>query len=202
MALPQPVKYITPEEYLRIERAAEFKSEYFAGEMFAMAGGSPEHSLLKTNVIGELRSQLKGRPYTVYDSDLRVLISATGLFVYPDATVVCGPLETSDEQKDTVVNPTLVVEVMSDSTEVYDRTTKFDHYRRVPSLQDIVFVSQKTPIIERFSRGPDGVWFLVDAQGLEATLELPSIGVSLSLAEVYDKIEFHELPPRMRRLQP
>ncbi len=199
MGLPQPVKFITPEEYLRIERAAEFKSEYFAGEMFAMAGGSPGHSQLKTNVTTALNNQLKGRSCTVYDSDLRVLVSKTGLFVYPDATVVCGPLETFDG--DTATNPTLVVEVLSDSTEAYDRGTKFEHYRTIPSLREVVLVSQDHPIVERFTRGADGVWGLTDARGLEATIELPSIGVSLPLAEIYDKVEFPEFSPKLRRLQ-
>ena len=195
MAQPQPVKFITPEEYLRIERAAEFKSEYFAGEMFAMAGGSAKHSLLKANLVGELRSHLKGRVCTVYDSDLRVLISATGLFVYPDATVICDPLETFDG--DNATNPTLLVEVLSDSTENYDRTTKFDHYRKIPSLKEVLFVSQQQPIVERFSRADDGGWILTDARGLDATIELSSIGVSLPLAEIYDKVEFQPDPLRI-----
>lgn len=199
MAVPLPIKFLTPEEYLRIERVAEFKSEYFAGDMFAMAGGTVAHSLLKTNVTREIGNRLKGGTCTVYDSDLRVLISKTGLFVYPDATVVCGPLETHDEHKDTVVNPTLIVEVLSDSTEAYDRGTKFEHYRTIPSLRELVLVSQDHPIVERFTLGADGVWGLTDARGLEATIELLSIGVSLPLAEIYDKFEFPALPPKLRR---
>lgn len=197
MGLPQPAKSITPEEYLRLERAAEFKSEYFAGEMFAMAGGSARHSLHKANVVGELRSQLKGRPCKVYDSDLRVLVSATGLFTYPDATVVCGPLETHDG--DNATNPTLLVEVLSDATEKYDRTIKFDHYRKIPSLKEVVFVSQEQPIVERFSRDDDGSWKLTDARGLDASIELTSIGVSVPLLEIYDKVEFQ---PDQLRIRP
>ena len=151
MGLPQPIKFITPEEYLRIERAAEFKSEYFAGEMFAMPRGTPQHSLLRTSVIGELGSRLKGKSCRVYDSDLRVFVMETGRFMYPDASVVCGPLETYDGDCET--NPTLLVEVLSDSTEIHDRTTKFDHYRKIPSLREVLFVSQHQPIVERFSRG-------------------------------------------------
>ncbi len=196
MGLPQPVKFITPEEYLRIERAAEFKSEYFAGEMFAIARGSAKHSLLKANLVREIGNRLKGRICTVYDSDLRVLVSATGLFVYPDATVVCGPLETHDG--DNATNPTLLVEVLSDSTENYDRTTKFDHYRKIPSLREVLFVSQQQPIVERFSRDDDGGWKLTDARGLDATIELSSIGVSLPLSEIYDKVEFQPDPLRVR----
>ena len=196
MGLPQPVKFLTPDEYLRIERAADFKSEYFAGEMFAMAGGSPAHSLLKANVVGELRSQLKGRTCRVYDSDLRVLISATGLFTYPDATVICGPLETVDG--DTAINPMLLVEVLSDSTEMYDRTTKLDHYRKIPSLREVLLVSQHQPIIERYSQAADGGWNVNDARGLSSSLELPSLSISLSLAEIYANVEFPEHPPVMR----
>lgn len=196
MGVPQPFKFITPEEYLRIERAAEFKSEYFAGEMFAMAGGSARHSLLKANVVGELRSQLKGRPCKVYDSDLRVLVLATGLFTYPDATVVCEPLETHDG--DNATNPTLLVEVLSDSTENYDRTIKFDHYRKIPSLKEVLFVSQEQPIVELFSRDADGSWKLTDARGLDASIELSSIGVSVPLSEFYDKVEFQPDPLRIR----
>ena len=196
MGLPKPSKFLTPEEYLRIERTAEFKSEYFAGEMFAMASGSPTHSLLKTNVTTALSLRMRGRPCNVYDSDLRVLVSATGLFVYPDATVVCGPLETHDG--DTATNPTLLVEVLSDSTENYDRTTKFDHYRKIPSLKEVLFVSQQQPIVERFSRADDGGWILTDARGLDAVIELTSIGVSLPLAEIYDKVEFQPDPLRLR----
>lgn len=157
-----PPKFITPEEYLRIERAAEFKSEYFAGEMFAMTRGSPHHSRLRVNVISELGNRLKGSACRVYDHDLRVLISETGLFVYPDITVVCGPLETSDETGDTVTNPTLIVEC--------------------------------------FTRRPDGTWNLADARDLEASIELKSIGISLSLANLFDNVEFQSLPPRMRPL--
>lgn len=195
-----PPKFITPEEYLRIERAAEFKSEYFAGEMFAMTRGSPHHSRLRVNVISELGNRLKGSACRVYDHDLRVLISETGLFVYPDITVVCGPLETSDETGDTVTNPTLIVEVLSDATEAYDRGTKFTHYRKLASLRELLFVSHDQPIVECFTRRPDGTWNLADARGLEASIELKSIGISLSLANLFDNVEFQSLPPRIRPL--
>lgn len=196
MGLPQPSESITPDEYLRIERTAEFKSEYFAGEVFAMAGGSAMHSLLKTNVTTALSLRMRGRPCKVYDSDLRVLVSATGLFTYPDATVVCGTLETHDG--DNATNPTLLVEVLSNSTENYDRTIKFDHYRKIPSLKEVLFVSQEQPIVESFSRDEDGSWKLTDARGLDASIELTSIGVSVPLSEIYDKVEFPPDPLRIR----
>ena len=194
MGQPKRVAVHTPAEYLRIERAARVRSEYFAGEMFAMAGGSPRHSLIKTNQVGELRSVLKGRPCTAYDSDLRIRVAPTGLYTYPDASVICGPLEFDDEHRDTVLNPTLLAEVLSESTEAYDRGKKFDHYRQVPSLREYLLISQDTPKLERFARNADGTWTLTIVSGLDQSLELPSIGVTISLAEIYDKVDFAAPP--------
>jgi Uma2 family endonuclease len=190
MGLPQGVPRLSPQEYLARERAATYRSEYFDGEMFAMAGGSPQHSLIKVNVTGELRARLKGAPCTPYDSDLRVQVSATGLYTYPDASVICGPLEFEDEHRDTVLNPTVVVEVLSESTEAYDRGKKFGHYRQIPTLREYLLVSQDEPRIERFLRNDDGTWTLTEATGPEATLPLPSLGIEIALREVYDKVEF------------
>jgi Uma2 family endonuclease len=181
---------LTPAEYLRIERAAEYRSEYLAGEMFAMAGGSPRHSLIKTNLLRELSAALKRRPCTAYDSDLRIRVSATGLYTYPDASVICGELQFDDEHRDTVLNPTLLAEVLSDSSEAYDRGKNFDHYRQLPSLQEYLLVSQDNPRLERFARNADGTWTLTIKSGLDQSLELPAIGVTLSLAEVFDKVDF------------
>jgi Uma2 family endonuclease len=175
---------------LDIERAATYRSEYFDGEMFAMAGGSPRHSLIGANVIRELGNGLKGRPCAVYESNLRILISATGLYTYPDASVICGPLEFEDEHRDTVLNPTLLVEVLSGSTEAYDRGEKSAHYRRIPSLREYLLVSQKEPKIERFLRNDDGTWTLTEVEGMDAVLPLPSLGIAISLREVYDKVDF------------
>ncbi len=192
MGLPQRVAKMTPTEYLKIERAAEFRHEYINGEMFAMSGGSPQHSLIKMNVGGELRDKLKGRPCTAFDSDLRIQISATGVYTYPDISVVCGELEFDDDQHDTVLNPTLLVEVLSDSTEAYDRGKKFEHYRRIASLREYVLISQKSPIIERYLRNPDETWTLTAVIGLDASIHLPTIDVTLSLAEVYDRVAFDD----------
>lgn len=190
MGLPGRVRKLTPAEYLDIERAATYRSEYFDGEMFAMAGGSPRHSLIKVNLCGEIRTRLKGLPCTPYDSDLRILVSATGLYTYPDASVICGPLEYEDARRDTVLNPTLLVEVLSDSTEAYDRGKKFSHYRQIPALREYLLVSQEEAKIERFLRSDDGTWTLTEAAGLDATLPLPSLGIEISLREVYDKVDF------------
>ncbi len=189
MGLPQRIVVLTPAEYLGIERTATYRSEYLRGEMFAMAGGSPTHSRIKTNVLGELRSRLKGNPCAPYDSDLRVKCP-TGLYTYPDASVFCSELEFDDEQKDTVLNPTLLVEVLSKSTEAYDRGKKFDHYRTIPSLREYVLVSQEEPMIQRFLRNEDDTWTLSAVADLNQSVRLQSLGIELPLAEVYERVDF------------
>ena len=195
MSVPQEKPFITPEEYLRLEREAPYKSEYYAGEIFSMAGGSPAHSLITMRVGGELCSLLKGHRCTPYDSNLRIYFPNTGLYSYPDASVICGPLELADAHGDMVTNPTLIVEVLSDSTEAYDRGRKFAHYRTLPSFQEYVLVSQKEPLVEVFFRMADGTWQLTPARGRDGTVRLQSLGVELRLAEVYDRVEFPETVP-------
>jgi Uma2 family endonuclease len=182
--------FISPQEYLERERKAEFRSEYFHGEVFAMSGGSPRHSLIKTNLVAELRNKLKGRPCTAYDVDLRVKVEATGLYTYPDASVVCGALEFDDERRDTIVNPTLLAEVLSPSSEAYDRGRKFNNYRKVESLKEYLLVSQEFVKVELFSRNDDGTWNISDFDQLTDNVEIPSIGIAISLAEIYDKVDF------------
>lgn len=190
MGLPQRQPAITAVEYLRSERAAEFRSEYFAGEIFAMAGGSLRKSLIKTNVGGELRAALKGRPCIACDSDLRIKVAASGLYTYPDASVLCEPIEFEDEQRDTVLNPIVLVKVLSPSTEAYDRGKKFEHYRRIPSLREYLLVSQEAPHVEHFLRNDDRTWTLTEVMGLEATLTLPTLGIKILLSEIFDKVDF------------
>ena len=189
MGLPQRVAVHTPAEYLHLERAATYRSEYFRGEIFAMAGGSPQHSRIKTNVTSQLNSQLKGQPCTTYDSDLRIKCQ-TGLYTYPDASVICADLEFDDDQRDTVLNPTLLIEVLSKSTEAYDRGKKFDNYRSIPSLREYVLVSQDEPTIQRFLRNDDNTWTLTAVAGLDQTIPLRSIGIDLPLSEVYERVDF------------
>lgn len=183
-------------EYLEIERHAECKSEFFAGEVFAMAGGTLEHSLIATNFAAEVRALLRGHPCAPYNSDLRLKVEATGLFTYPDLSVVCGPVQFADAGRDTILNPTLIGEVLSDSTEAYDRGKKFENYRHIPSLQEYLLVSQKEPRIEQFLRQTDGNWLLREAAGRDARLELPSLNITLALAEVYARVEFGRAPLR------
>ncbi len=189
MGLPQRVAVLTPAEYLGIERTATSRSEYLRGEMFAMAGGSPTHSRIKTNVLGELRSRLKGNPRAPFDSDLRIKCP-TGLYTYPDASVICSELEYDDEQQDTVLNPTLLMEVLSKSSEAYDRGKKFDHYRTIPSLREYVLISQDEPMIQRFLRNDDDTWTLSAVADLNQSIRLQSLGIELPLAEVYERVDF------------
>jgi Uma2 family endonuclease len=185
-ALPR----ITPEEYLAIERAAEFRSEYYGGKMYAMAGASHGHVLIVLNLGAELRQALKGRPCEVYPIDMRLRVSPKGLFTYPDLMVVCGAPVFAGDRKDTVTNPVLIIEVLSKSTEAHDRGFKFAQYRTVESLQEYVLVSQTEPRIERFRRQPNNQWILNESVGMDAALSLESIDCQIPMAEIYDKVEF------------
>ena len=190
MSLPQRKTELTPEAYLAIERQAAYKSEYFNGEMFAMAGASPHHVLIVTNVASELRWQLKKRPCTVYSTDLRVKVSTTGLYTYPDVTVVCGQPQFDDEHQDTLLNPTLIVEVLSQSTKDYDRGEKFEQYRTLESLREYILIAQNRCHVEQFVRQPDNRWLLSESNQLEDIIELSSIGCHLALTEAYDTVEW------------
>ncbi|MCK6588750.1 MAG: Uma2 family endonuclease [Polyangiaceae bacterium] len=171
-------------EYLAQEQASETKHEFLSGEIFAMAGGTPEHARLSSRVIGALVAQLRGRPCEAFSSDLRVRVLATSLVTYPDVSVVCGRFEQDPEDANTLVNPVVLVEVLSDSSEAYDRGEKFAHYRRIPSLQEYVLISQRKPRIEVFRRNEDGTWMLFEAEA-SGSVKLASIGCELSVDEVY-----------------
>ena len=190
MSIPQRKAYLTPEEYLRIEREADFKSQYLAGEMFSMAGGKPNHSLISANVVGTLRALLRGHRCTAYESNLRVAVSPDGLYTYPDASVFCEPLTFVDDEGDTATNPTLLVEVLSKTSEAFDRGKKFELYRQIATFREYLLVSQTEPLIERFHRGADGRWVLTSVAGMPAVLRLESLEIDLPLAEVYEKVEF------------
>lgn len=184
---PETRPHLDPAIYLDLERRSEVRSEWLDGEVVAMTGGSREHNLIVGNLVGELRAQLKRRPCEVYPSDLRVRVPA-GLYTYPDVVVACGEPRFEDEHRDTLLNPTLLVEVLSRSTEAYDRGEKFERYRTLDSLAEYLLVSQTRPHVEQFLRQPDGRWLLAEATGLEATIDLPSIGCRLALAEVYERV--------------
>ncbi len=180
----------TPAEYLELERAAEVKSEFINGEIFQMSGASRRHNLIVTNIVRELSTQLRGRPCETYAGDMRVRVSDAGLYTYPDVVAVCGKPSLEDRHFDTLMNPTLIVEVISPSTEAYDRGRKFEFYRKLPSLREYLVVSQDAPHVDRFVVDDLGRWSLTDASGLEDSFELTSVGCSLRLADVFDRIEF------------
>jgi Uma2 family endonuclease len=187
-----PKHYLTPEEYLALERQAETKSEYFRGEVFAMAGASFAHTSISFNLLVSLAPQLKRGLCTARSSDLRVNVRATNFYAYPDIVVVCGQPQFEDRQRDTLVNPTVIFEILSHSTEGYDRGEKFAQYRMFESLTDYVLVSQYRPSAEHFTRQPDESWLLKAYAGLEAVLSIPSIGCELPLADIYDQVEWPE----------
>ncbi len=202
MTLAKPIHRLTEAEYLDLERNLEARNEFFDGEVFAMSGGTPLHSQIATSLARELGNKLKGRGCILYNSDLRLKVEATGLFTYPDLSVVCGPLQFAPGTDDTVVNPTLIIEVLSDSTEAYDRGKKFENYRQMPSLREYLLVGQKGPRIEQFVRQENEQWLLREAAGLDATLALPSLEIKISLAEVFGGVEFVPAPIRARTPPP
>lgn len=187
---PEPKKYYSPEEYLTIEREAGFKSEYYDGEIFAMAGASRMHNLICGNTFAAIHFQLKNRSCEAYTGDMRVRVSATGLYTYPDILALCETPRFDDEEKDTLLNPNMIIEVLSKSTESYDRGKKFAHYRTIPSLTEYVLISQNTFLAEQYIRQKDNKWLLSEYSDPGDTIELPSIDCILKLADVYEKVEF------------
>lgn len=178
--------YISPEEYLDRERAAETRSEWIDGEIREMVGGSHRHSTIAWNIAGELRRLLKGRPFSAHQSDMRVRIP-DGPYYYPDVTVAPDPPELEDDRKDTLLNPRLIFEVLSPSTEAIDQGTKLDNYRSISTLTDYLLVAQDTPRIDHYHRREDA-WRLEIIMEPAASLHLPEIGCELPLAEIYDRV--------------
>jgi Uma2 family endonuclease len=187
--MSRPVQtYITPEEYLALEREAEYKNEYFDGEIFAMVGASRKHNLITTNITRELSQQLKTKPCEVYSSDMRVRIPNANIYTYADVSVACGEPKFEDAELDTLLNPDLIVEVLSKSTASYDRRQKFAFYRTIESLTDYILVSQEALHVEHYTKQPDGRWLLSDFRSTEDVVKLDSLSCSLPLGEIYDKV--------------
>lgn len=186
----QAKTYIAPEEYLAYERGREDKHEYHDGEIFAMTGASRKHNLIAGNVFAELKRQLRDRPCETYISDMRVRIPAANIYTYPDVVVACGEPRFEDAEVDTLLNPVLLVEVLSKSTKAYDRIVKFNYYRTLESLTEYLLVSQDESHIAQHVRQLDGRWLLTDIRGLESKIELVSVPCLLVLRDVYDKVTF------------
>lgn len=184
--VPQP-KIHSPEEYLAIEREAEFKSEYLNGEIYALAGGSPKHSIITVNVTAIVALQLRGKPCMAFSNDMKVRTRGDALYAYPDLTVVYEEPVFHDRHQDVLLNPAVIIEVLSPPTEADDRGKKFAQYQRIESLTDYLLVAQEEPRIDHFVRQPGNRWLLTAVSGMEARLAIASIGCTLLLAEVYDK---------------
>jgi Uma2 family endonuclease len=190
----RPHARMTEQEYLAFERASDTKHEYLRGEVFAMAGASLEHAQIVSNTLIAAGRQLRP-PCRIVSNDLRVKISKTGLNTYPDIVVVCGRPQLADDQFDTLLNPTIIFEVLSPSTEAYDWGKKFGHYRTLESFREYVLIAQDAPLVEHFVRQEGGTWRFAAASGLEASLHLPTIDCTLALAEVYALVEWDEAAP-------
>jgi len=184
----QPRSRYTVPDYLALERTTEVRHEYLDGEVFAMGGASYLHTVVAANVARELGIQLKERPCRVSSADLRVKVSHSGLYTYPDIVVVCGPPQL-EQPGDTLLNPVVIIEVLSDSTEAYDRGKKFEHYRAIESLTDYLLVSQDRYQIERFARDAGGRWIYSVASGSAASMPIESIGCTLPVGEAFSKVD-------------
>lgn len=191
----QPKIRLTPEEYLRIERQARYKSGYFDGEVYAMTGASRRHNLICGNLYASIHAQLRRRPCEVYSSEMRVKVVQNGLYTYPDVVVVCGEPQFEDAHVDTLLNPLILIEVLSPSTEGYDRGAKAQYFRQIPSLTEYLLISQDKPHVEHYVRQADHHWLLSETDRLEDVVTMAAIGCQLALADLYEKLTFLEGQP-------
>jgi Uma2 family endonuclease len=184
----RPLLKMTEAEYLQWERQQTVRHEFWRGEILAQAGGTRRHSLVGTNILGEIRQQLKGHECQAHGSDMRVHIEATGYHAYPDVSVVCPPV--LGDADDEITNPVLVVEVLSPSTADFDRGGKFGHYRQIPSLKEYLVLWQDEARAEHHTRTDEGLWLLREVVGIDQSLRLKCLAQPLELRDVYDKVEF------------
>lgn len=190
MSTAQTMPRISPQMYLESERRAAFKSEYYDGHIYAMAGASEAHQSISANVIMEIGPALKKKGCKIYPSDMKVWIPLKRSFVYPDLSIACGTPKMHDEHRDVLENPIVVFEILSPSTELHERTLKFDGYCSIPELQHYLLISQETARVEVYTKNADELWVLARYTGLDQTLQLPAGDVAIPMASLYDKIEF------------
>lgn len=197
MGLPAKKHVYSIAEYLELERTSEVRHEFDNGEILAMSGGSLEQSVISANVIRELGNFLKGKPCRVADSNLRVRIPHEPRYMYPDALVFCGAAEfdAQDEKRHTIVNPRVIVEVLSPSTEAYDRGDKFADYRQIQSFEEYLLISQDKPNVESWLRQPDGAWSIVNYVGLESRAKVRCLGIEIPMSEIYAGVEWPIMEP-------
>jgi Uma2 family endonuclease len=199
----QPIPTLSEEDYLVYERASPIRHEYYRGRIYAMTGAKEPHNLIAGNTIATLHSQLRRKPCRVYPSDMRIKVLRTGLNTYPDVTIVCGQPQFTDAIHDTLTNPTIIVEILSASTERYDRGLKFENYRTIETLRDYLLIAQDHYHVEHYARQANGQWLLSEATQLENAIDLQSIECTLRLEDVYEKVELErdnedfprEIPP-------
>jgi Uma2 family endonuclease len=182
-----PSYYLSPEEYLAIERQAEYKSEYVDGVMYAMAGSSERHNLIAGNLITELNIQLRKAPCRIYPSDLKVRVPNSKRFFYPDVSVVCGETQFADDERDVVLNPILIIEVLSESTAAFDRGKKFQSYQQIESLQEYLLVAQDEYLVEHYLRQENGHWLYTKVSDLDRAIILPTLKCQLALSDINSK---------------
>ncbi|MBI4670732.1 MAG: Uma2 family endonuclease [Chloroflexi bacterium] len=194
----QPKLYLTPEEYLAVEETSRDKHEYWFGETYMMAGTSINHNQIVNNTFKAFDRKLEGQPCRVFTSDIRLRSLQDDVYTYPDVMVICGEIEIDPRQQDTVMNPQVIVEVWSDSTQDYDCGAKFKMYRKIPSLREYVMIDQAAPYIEHYRR--DGhFWVLETLEGMDAKLRLRSLDCEIDLAEIYRQVEWAEPKPKARK---
>ncbi len=184
----QPKQRLTSGDYLAWERQQEVRHEFFDGELYAMTGASREHNLVCLNIAASLHTQLRGQPCEVYNNDMRVKVSQTGIYTYPDIVAACVEPQFEDDEVDTLLNPVLIIEVLSNSTEQYDRGTKFRHYRTLPSLRDYLLVAQTECRVEHYLREAGSRWLLTEYPDLDDSIELTSVDCRLQVREIYERV--------------
>ncbi|HEY0546629.1 MAG TPA: Uma2 family endonuclease [Pyrinomonadaceae bacterium] len=185
------VTHVTPDEYLAAERLSQTRSEYLDGGVYPMTGAAANHTRIVSNITTELNMQLRGRRCDVFPLDMKVRLPDSRKFFYPDVTVICEELQYHDDRRDIITNPDLIIEVLSPSTEAFDRGAKFRAYQTIESLKEYVLVSQEKPLVEQYVRNGEGKWTYSAAEGLESSITLPSVECTLNLSAVYDKVDLN-----------
>lgn len=189
-AQPNKKSVMTPDEYLAFERNSEIRHEYFDGEIFAMVGASLNHNRINRNIIRRLENQLEGSPCEAFISDMRVKVDQLNKYTYPDIVIVCGDIKLEDEKFDALLNPTVIIEILSDSTEAYDRGTKFQHYRLIPSLQEYILVSQHSCLVEKYVRSDEEKWVYSSYENMQKAMSIESVKCELMISDIYYRVEF------------
>ena len=194
MTLSQEKLRMTPAEYLEFERTSEIKHEYFDGEVFAMAGAKPNHNLINANIVSELRNRIVANESTcrIYPSDQRIKVEAIEKYTYPDISIACENIEFDDDSIPSLLNPVVIIEILSESTEAYDRGKKFMHYRLIPSLREYVLVSQDHCQVETYMRSDVGRWIYFSHENLENMFNVEPVNCEISLSEIYRWIVFED----------